>query len=101
MERLYQKLPTEKEAAAIGVPLSAYAAQPPVEVWPDNRHSVELFMTMGNEWRHGMAGATGLDKSQLDRFFRLARTPRRQRNNCFRDLLTLERLALNVIHRKD
>lgn len=39
----------------------------PVEVWPDNLAAVNLFITLGTQWRVGMAGAVGLDYNVLYR----------------------------------
>jgi hypothetical protein len=79
------------------VPLSAYAAQRPVLVWPENRSSVSLFIAMRHEWRVGMSGPTGLDKTCIDRFQRLVGIKRRDRLRTFRDLLVLEDAALEAM----
>lgn len=37
-----------------------YAAQD-IEVWAENKRTVDLFSLMGTQWRIGMGGPTGLD----------------------------------------
>lgn len=44
-----------------------------------------------------MSGATGLDKSCLDRFQRLLRIKRRDRMRTFSDLLVMEDAALEAM----
>lgn len=67
-------------------------------MWPENKKSIQLFIAMGQEWQHGMNGPTRLDKACLERFQRLVGIKRRERSGTFRDLLILEREALDVIH---
>lgn len=37
----------------------------PVEVWPDNWQSFEVFESMGTQWRTAFGGAVGLDYNVL------------------------------------
>jgi hypothetical protein len=84
------------------VPLSAYRAQKPVLVWPDNRQAVLVFRAMRTQWRTaGMGGFLGLDYGVLPEMWRRLHIQPKDRDRIFGDLQVMEDAALEVIHRKD
>lgn len=83
------------------MPLSAYTAQKPIPVWPENRQAVIVFRAMDTQWRAGMGGYTGLDYSALAEVWKRTHTKRRDRDRVFADLRVLESAALATIHAKD
>lgn len=91
-------MPSEEQAAGLGIPLSAYRAQAPVPVWPENRTAVLVFQLMSTQWRAGMGGYTGLDYGALREIWQRLHIKRRERDQVFFDLRVLEHAALEAIH---
>ncbi|RJG10913.1 hypothetical protein D3879_14625 [Pseudomonas cavernicola] len=69
-------------------------------VWPDNWQAVDVFITMGTQWRVGMAGATGLDYGVLNDVMRLHGIKKRGRDDVFAAVRIMESAALKVMHEK-
>lgn len=75
-----------------------------VTIWPENVQSVNLFLSVGTQWRvGGMGGATGLDyQAVFSTMDRLLRNESQERKDAlFADLQVMERAALKEINRKD
>lgn len=71
------------------------------EVWEENWPSVQFFARLATQWRHGMAGPTGLDYASVLALLRSMRLPRDQAEQIFDDVQVMERAALAVIHTKE
>lgn len=71
-------------------------------MWPENWPVLVLFLRLGNQWRTGFNGRTGLDMNVA--FLMLERMQRRgeiddDEHDCMvDDLLTLESAALAAMH---
>ena len=72
-------------------------ATQPVEVWPDNAMSVNVFIAMSTQWRVGMNGATGLDYNALPSVMKLVGVPKKSRASVFDDVRTLEDSAMETM----
>ena len=71
----------------------------PVGIWPENRLSVEVFLSMRTQWRTGMNGPTGFDYGlPLSRVLRHLRVPADRRDEVFSDLQLMESAALSAIY---
>jgi len=70
------------------------ASGPPVEVWPDNAPSLNVFIAMSTQWRVGMSGATGLDYAALPGVMRLIGVSAAERADVFDDIRIMEDAAL-------
>lgn len=82
---------------AIGLTLDDVAS-PPVELWPENEQAVNVFLTLGTQWRFsGAGGPVGLDYNVL--FTRLNRMPLADAayEELFEDIRILESEALKVM----
>lgn len=68
-----------------------------VTIWPENVQSVNLFLSVGTQWRvGGMGGATGLDyPAVFATMDRLLRNESQERKDAlFADVQVMERAAL-------
>ena len=72
-------------------------ATQPVEVWPDNAMSVNVFIAMSTQWRVGMSGPTGLDYNALPSVMKLVGVPKKSRASVFDDVRTLEDSAMETM----
>ncbi len=70
------------------------------EIWPDNWLAVEVFISMGTQWRTGMAGPTGLDYGVLRDVMALRRVPRSEHSELFDWLRLMEGEALDQMREK-
>lgn len=98
---MYQRRPSEEQAQGLGIPMSAYQAQKPVPVWPENRAAVLVFQLMSTQWRVGMGGYVGLDYTALREVWPIAGIADSKRSAVFMDLRYIEHFALDTIHEKD
>jgi len=64
------------------------------EIWPDNWLAVEVFISMGTQWRTGVSGATGLDYGVLRDVMALRRVPDDDQPELFDWLRLMEGEAL-------
>jgi hypothetical protein len=64
------------------------------EVWPDNWQALDVFMSMGTQWRVGVSGATGLDYGVLRDVMALRRVPKAEQAELFDWLRLMEGEAL-------
>ena len=64
------------------------------EVWPDNWQALDVFMSMGTQWRVGASGATGLDYGVLPDVMRLRGVPKADRAEVFDWVRLMEGEAL-------
>jgi hypothetical protein len=76
------------------------ASGPPVEIWPDNLHAVNVFIGMKTQWRIGMNGVTGLDYGVLQPVMRMIGVPRKDWSDVFAGIRTMEDAALTEMHKK-
>lgn len=99
--RLYTPDPTEEEASAFGLTLEE-ASGPPIEVWPDNMASVQVFIDLSTQWRRaGMTGAKcGLDYAALPPIFAIRGVPKKQWSAIFDDVRVMEDAVLSMPPKK-
>lgn len=71
---------------------------PPVQVWPENRQAVQVFLAARTQWRYASGGATGLDYAALPELWRRLRVSPLDRDAVFHDLQVLESAALSAMH---
>jgi len=76
------------------------ASGPPVELWPDNAQSVNVFMAMSTQWRMGPIGPSGLDYNVLPEVWRRLKVAPVDRDQVFQDLMAMEDEALRVMREK-
>lgn len=69
-------------------------------LWPDTAQSVEVFTTMGTQWRIGMNGATGLDYSALPFVLRALGIKSKDWSDIFDDIRLLESVALKEMRKE-
>jgi len=94
-------LPTLDQAKGLGIPLSAYAAQPPVVVWPENRQAVEVFQAMSTQWVCApMGGFYALNYGSLPVVWDALEVPASDRGRLLNELRWLERAALSAMEEK-
>lgn len=74
-----------------------------VEVWPENWLAIDLFCTLGTQWRVGMSGPTGLDYTAALACIAALHDdlPPAERTDLFRDLRAMEAAALSELAKKD
>lgn len=96
---LYTPGPSEAEAARFGLTVDE-ASGPPVEVWPDNLHTVNSFISLSTQWRVGMNGPTGLDYGAVPVVMRMAGIPRADWPEVFDGLRVMEDAALEAIRKQ-
>lgn len=70
-----------------------------VEIWAENERSVDVFISMGTQWRVGMAGATGLDYGPLPFVMRTQGIKRSDWTTILDDIRVMEMAALEEMHR--
>lgn len=96
---MYERLPTLQEMEAAGFAPEDYETDP-VEVYPENWPALDVFISMGTQWRVGMSGATGLEYlvlfRLLDRRFRDAE----EWQNAFDDIRVMESAALDQMRKE-
>lgn len=90
-------MPTEKEAVAAGFTLADYEGDF-VECWPDNWDAFQLFSSIGNQWRVGVAGVISLDYAVLFHRMDRMKLPDDEYEQLFEDVKALEGAALAVLN---
>ena len=90
-------MPTEDEMRALGFSLGDYEADT-FEVWEENWCSVQAFARLGTQWRHGMAGPTGLDYAAVLASLRVMQIPEDDVRQVFEDIQVMESAALAKIN---
>lgn len=65
-----------------------------ISLWAINLDSYQVFNAMGTQWRHGMAGPTGLDYGVLPGVMDLIGIAPERRKEVFSDVRVLESEAL-------
>lgn len=98
---LYTADPTEEEASAFGLTLEE-ASGPPVEVWPDNMPSVQVFLDLATQWsRAGMAGVRcGLNYAAIPPVFSIRGIPKKHWPGIFDDIRVMEDAVLSMPPKK-
>ena len=71
-------------------------------IWllPDVSKSVEVFVSMGTQWRIGMNGATGLDYSALPFVLRALNIARSDWGDMLDDIRLMESVALKEMRKE-
>jgi hypothetical protein len=70
-----------------------------VLVWPENKQSVAVFLSMRTQWFQSMGGPTGLNYASLNELWRRLKVPESDRDAIFQDLLVLEDAAMSEMHK--
>ena len=70
-------------------------------VLPDNWTAFEAFNSLGTQWRVGFAGAIGLDYGVIPDVLKLQQIPETDWRDVFDSIRVMERVALEVMNRKD
>lgn len=65
-------------------------------LWPEHVEAVVLWSRVQSQWRHGMAGPTGLDYAGVRASPAFRRLPRKDRERVFEDVCVMESAALEV-----
>lgn len=73
------------------------AGGPPIEIWPDNEKTAEVFEAMSTQWRIGFAGPSGLDYNALPHVLMMSGVPRKEWPELFRGIRLMEDGALEAI----
>lgn len=97
-------MPSAAQAATLGIPLSAYAAQPPVDVWPENVQAVALFQNLGTQWLPApMGGYLGLNYAVLPTVLAWSgiTVAPDDMPDLFQALRWLEKEALGLLNKRD
>jgi len=92
---LYGGRPSEEELAAFGAELEDVTGD--VDVWPDNEETVKVFTRIGTQWRHGMAGVTGLVYEAVWPVMRVLRIPRANWLDVFEGVRVMEGAVLGLV----
>jgi Phage related hypothetical protein (DUF1799) len=96
---MYQPKADASVAAAWGFVGSIEAD--PVEIYPDNLASFELFNAMSTQWRiSAMGSVTGLDYSALPAVMHMQSIKHREQSDRFKDLQVMEQAALETMRDK-
>ena len=69
----------------------------PVEIWPDQVPTVNLFSAVLTQWRMGPTGPTGLDYQAVESVMRMRMIPAKERGPLLDDLRIMERAALTAM----
>ena len=72
---------------------------PPVQIWPENRRSVAIFLKFRTQWRWSGVSRTGLDYTALDEIWHRSGVAVEDRDAIFADLQILELAALKEMNR--
>ena len=70
-------------------------------VLPDNWTAFEAFNSLGTQWRIGFGGPTGLDYAVIPDVLKLHQIPDADWRDVFDSIRVMERVALEVMNRKD
>jgi hypothetical protein len=79
------------------------ASGPPVEVFPDNWQTVNVFLAMDTQWREGKDGPVGLDYGVLlgkHGVMALCGVRRGDRKDVFSGIQIMEAAALDYMNQK-
>lgn len=96
---MYERLPTAQELAGGAFDPEDFALDP-VDVWPENWRSVQIFADMRTQWHAGFGGRTGLIYQSLVVLFDLYQVPDDERLHLMHDIQVLEDAALGEMHKK-
>ncbi|WP_219209218.1 DUF1799 domain-containing protein [Variovorax boronicumulans] len=72
-----------------------------VHYWPDCRQAVDLFITVGTQWRTGFNGPTGLDYTAIYPLLDRLRLSAEEWDALLTDIRVMEEEALEAMHEKD
>ena len=83
---------------ALGLTPEDFAAEDAaLGLWPENVLPLNVFASLGTQWRVGMAGPIGLDYNVLPTVFRLHGIPRAEWPGLFEDMRHMEAEALKTL----
>ena len=68
-----------------------------VDVYPENWPALQLFSSLGTQWRTGMSGATGLDYTAVIAVLQFS-TAKGQQQERFEEIQIMERAALEAMN---
>ena len=69
--------------------------------WPDTREAVDLFITVGTQWRTGFNGPTGLDYAAIYPLLDRLGLQADDWHALLTDIRVMEEEALEAMHEKD
>lgn len=69
----------------------------PVDIWPDNLISFQVFQRLGTSWFIGPGGPVGLRYEVLPTVFDSLNLKKKDRREVFQDLQIMEQEALNLM----
>lgn len=81
--------------------MSAYAAEAPLVVWPENVQAVLVFRAMQTQWLVAANGRYGLNYAVLPVVEQRLKVPPEDIDQVFTDLRVLEASALEEMHADD
>lgn len=85
-----------EEAAKFGF-TAEEVAEPPVEIFPDNIQTVDLFISMLTQWRTGNGGPIGLDYNVLYRKLDRMKLSEQRYVELEEEIRTMEIVALTTM----
>jgi len=68
-----------------------------VDIYPENLHATNVFISMTTQWRVGVGGPIGLDYAAIPAVMRLCAVPVPERADTFECIRTMESEALLVM----
>ena len=95
----YQRPPTAEELAAFGFRPQDYDHEV-VHFWPDTQRAVDLFLTLGTQWRVGFNGATALDYGAMYPLMDRMKLTDDEWEALLTDIRVMEAEALEAMHEK-
>lgn len=76
------------------------ASGPPVEIWPDNMNTVNVFTACATQWRVNIDGPFALDYGVLPSVLQMMAIPKKEWHNIFEGIRVMEDAALEQIRQK-
>lgn len=65
-------------------------------MWPENAETVAVFMRLGTQWNHGMAGVTGLAYGSIEPILRMLCVPKKRWLDIFEGVRVMEAAVLEL-----
>lgn len=93
---MYETGPSADELAAFGLLAEDVQDDSVIDVWPENWLPMQVFLSMRTQWRVGMGGPTGLDYGALPSVLDIQGVKRKERQEVFLAVQTMEQAALKV-----
>lgn len=67
-------------------------------VWPENMRVVNVFLSLGTQWRVGMSGVSGLDYTAVKAVMEMSGIKRKDQAEMLYLIGVMEKEALSVMH---